>query len=501
MTRAILLSTVAGGLLALSFPDAAWFPLAWVGLVPYLYVCFSAKVRALAVGHLCFCAAYFGVVLYWIPRVLVAYGGQGWFVGCLALVVMVLLLALILAPFPALVRWTAVRSPMTAALAAPGLWVMTELVRNSFPFGGFPWGTLGYSQLPYSWVAQLADVGSVYLISYLIVLVNAAVLMVVLERAYRFGALVLVVLGLVNLYGLYRVYFWAPEESGRITVGIAQADIALQGPPEHYATKYFKTLAAQFDEAVQAGSRWIIFPEAQNPYRFEKDFYFREFWVDRVRRDRVFLLFNSTRAGEKSYYNSAYMLDPEGRVVYEYDKVHLVPFGEYLPLAFLFGHAQALVAEVSGFTPGTGLTVGHIGSIPFTTLICYEGIFPELARSGVRQGARILVNITNDGWFGPTAAPAQHLQMTAMRAIETRRTCIRAANTGYSAVIGPKGRILMRTGLFREDLLVAGAVAFGSRSPYFTLGFWPCYLAIMVSLALVLLSGTGAGGYEKGMKR
>lgn len=488
MTRAVLLSILAGGLLTLSFPALSWFPLAWIGLTPYLYVCFTAKGRELAAGHLLFCAAYFGGVLYWIPRVLVMYGGLSWFIGGLALVVMVFVLALLLAPFPVLVRWTAARSWTAAAVASPGIWLMTELIRNFFPFGGFPWGSLGYSQLPYSWVAQLADVGSVYLISFLVVLVNSALFMVIVRKAYRFGALVAIVLGLVNLYGVYRVYFWVPRQAGQIAVGIAQGDIALQGTPQHYADKYFKTLARQFDEAVQAGARWILFPEAQNPYRFERDFYFREFWVDRVRRDHVFLLFNSTREGEKGYYNSAYMLDPEGRLTYEYDKVHLVPFGEYLPLAALFGHARALVAEVSGFTPGAGLTVGHVGSIPFTTLICYEGIFPELARSGVRRGAQILVNITNDGWFGPTAAPAQHLEMTAMRAIENRRTCVRAANSGYSALIGPKGRILLRTGLFREALLVANAVAFSSDSPFHTLGFWPCYLVIIGSLALVFMT-------------
>ncbi len=501
MTRALLLSILAGGLLTLSFPNFSWFPLAWVGLIPYLYVCFTAKARDLAVGHLLFCAAYFGGVLYWIPRVLVVYGGLNWFIGGLALVVMVLVLALLLAPFPVLVRWTAERSWMAAALAAPGIWLMTELIRNFFPFGGFPWGSLGYSQLPYSWVAQLADVGSVYLISFVVVLVNSAIFMMIVRRAFRFGALVAIVLGLVNLYGLYRVYFWTPQQSGQIAVGVAQGDIALQGSLSHYATKYFKTLAGQFDEAVQSGARWIVFPEAQNPYRFERDFYFREFWIDRVRRDHVYLLFNSTREGEKGYYNSAYMLDPEGRVTYEYDKVHLVPFGEYLPLAALFGYTQALVAEVSGFTPGAGLTVGQVESIPFTTLICYEGIFPELARSGVRRGARILVNITNDGWFGPTAAPAQHLEMTAMRAIENRRTCIRAANSGYSALIGPKGRILLRTGLFREALLVSNAVAYNSDSPFLTLGFWPCYLVIIVSLGLAFATTVGTNGEEKGTTR
>ncbi len=498
MTRAALLSILSGAMLALSFPDFSWFPLVWIALVPYLYVCFTAEgARELVVGHLLFCAAYFGGLLYWIPRVLVAYGGLSWLIGGLALVVMVLVLALLLAPFPLLVRWTAGRSWMAAALAAPGIWLMTELIRNAFPFGGFPWGALGYSQLPYSWVAQLADVGSVYLISFLVVLVNSAIFMCVFRRAFRFGALVAVLLGLVNLYGLYRVYFWVPQETGRVVVGVAQADIALQEVPAHYATKYFKTLAGQFDEAVRAGARWIVFPEAQNPYRFERDFYFREFWSDRVRRDHVYLLFNSTRQGAQGYYNSAYLLDPDGRPAYEYDKVHLVPFGEYLPLAALFGRAHALVAEVSGFTAGTGLTIGHVGSIPFTTLICYEGIFPELARSGVRQGAQVLVNITNDGWFGPTAAPAQHLQMTAMRAIENRRTCIRAANSGYSAIIGPKGRILMRTGLFQEALLVGTVTAFGSGSPFLTLGFGPCYLAIMVSLVLVFLTRTGIKQKEK----
>ena len=501
MTRALLLSMLAGGLLTLSFPSAAWFPLAWVALVPYLYVCFQGRPRELAVGHLLFCATYFGGLLYWIPRVLAVYGRLGWGVGVLGLVVLVLLLALMLAPFPVLIRWTAARSWMVAALAAPGIWLSTELLRNAFPFGGFPWGALGYSQLPYLWVAQFADLGSVYLISYLIVFVNVAAFMAVMRQAYRFAALAVVLLGLVNLYGLYRSHFWMPHQAGVISVGIAQPDIALQGNRQYYAGKYFKTLARQFDRAVRDGARWVIVPEAQNPYRFERDFYYREFWTDRVRRAGVYLLFNSTRGDERGYYNSAYLIDPEGTISYRYDKVHLVPFGEYLPLAGLFGGAGGLVAEVSGFTAGSGLTVGEVDSIPFSTLICYEGIFPELARQGVRQGARILVNITNDGWFGETAAPAQHLEMTAMRAIETRRTCLRAANSGYSAVIGPKGRILLKTALFEEALLVARAGAYSDETPFVVVGYWPCYLVIMVSLGLVFVTGGPIGSQQKGTQR
>jgi len=488
MKIAALGGLVSGILMCLAFPGFSWFPVAWFALVPYLFVCLkrSGGWKGILLAHLLFCAAFFGGLLYWIPGVLVHYGDLPAVIGWTALLLVVLLLALVSVVFPILVGWTAQWSQVHAAFAAAGFWVFGELLRNKLPFNGFPWGSVGYSQLGYPWVIQTADLGSVYLVSGLVVLVNAGLLTAIWWRRYLLTAFAGALFVLANLYGFYRINVWTPSPAGSIEVGVCQGDIGLKGDLEHYAEKYFKTLPRLFEEAAGQGARWVIFPEAQNPYRFERDFYFREFWSAKARTYGTYLLFNNTTSDEAGYYNSALLLDPSGDMVYRYDKSHLVPFGEYLPLSGLFGNVPALVAEVSSFRAGVPGDVGKVGDIPFGTLICFEGIFPELARAAVDRGALVLVQITNDGWFGNTAAPAQHLQIAAVRAIETRRHLIRAANTGYSAFISPWGEIEERTELFKETEIVRTIHPATDTSPFLLFGYWPAYLVIMVSLSMAV---------------
>ncbi|GAB4247158.1 MAG: apolipoprotein N-acyltransferase [Acidobacteriota bacterium] len=482
---------ISGGLLCLAFPDFQLFPLAWVGLVP-LFEGLSRPLsrREQLAGHFLFSLAYFGGILYWIPGVLIHYGRLPVFVGYAALVCLAVVLGLILLPFTLGIHWLAQRRLEAAVWAAPGLWLLTELIRDAFPFGGFPWGALGYSQQPFTWILQIADLGGVYLVSSLIVLVNAT-LWLAWRKRRQSGPTVAATAGLfvlACLYGCYRAEIWEQQPVDTVRVGIVQGNIALHEGPQHYAQKYFKTLAGLFDQAVAAGATWIVFPEAQNPYRLEYDFYFRQFWSDRTAATGTYLLLNSAAVEADGYYNSAYLLDPAGRIVYRYDKIHLVPFGEYLPLEWLFGRAEALVAEVSSFRPGRKLTLGKIGTLRFSTLICYEAIFPRQARRMVGEGAHVLVNITNDGWFGATAAPAQHLQIAAVRAVETRRPLIRAANTGCSAFVSPLGKIEVRSDLFEEAVLVRDVAGTSSVTLFLVLGFAPCALVIMVSGGLGLLA-------------
>ncbi|HOM99988.1 MAG TPA: apolipoprotein N-acyltransferase [Acidobacteriota bacterium] len=480
-----LLYPAAGLVTALAFPDFSFFPLAWLSLIP-LYEAAARRPsrRETVAGHVFFCLGYFGTVLYWIPGVLIRYGGLPWVVAALAWLLLVLILALFLLPFTAFLVWGMSRSEEGTVWAASGVWLFTELLRDRFPFGGFPWAALGYSQQPFPWLLQLADVAGVYLISFLLVLVNGS-LWLWWRRGIRRTMLTAVCLcALACLYGAYRISVWSPDSVGVVRVGIAQGDIALMEGSDHYAQKYFRTLASLFDRAVAEGARWVIFPEAQNPYRLEQDFYFRTFWSDRASATSTYLLLNSSHSDDDGYYNSAYLINPTGEVVYRYDKIHLVPFGEYLPLERLLGKADALVAEVSSFRPGSQVVVGRVDSLQFGTVICFEAVFPRSARAAVRKGAQVLVNITNDGWFGRSAAPAQHFQMAVVRAVETRRPMIRAANTGFSAFISPLGEVTARTGLFEETVLVEDVYASACRTPYLVFGELPCWAVIILSIVL-----------------
>jgi apolipoprotein N-acyltransferase len=482
----LLLPLVSGAALWLSFPNVSWFWLAWLGLIPYLYFLIQAPDwRRLVVGHLLFSLAYFGGVLYWIPRVLVVYGDVNWFVAGAVFLLLPLLLGTLLFPFALLTRVAAVKSPRLALFCAPGFWMLTELFRNYYPFNGFPWALLGYSQYPYHWISQLADISGVYLISFLIVLTNSALLALVKLRDWKFFGVCAALLFLANSYGMYRVHLWNPPAGEHVRVALVQPDIALAEDREHYALKYFEELPGFYKRASQEGAQWVIFPEAQNPYSYQHDFYFTTFWERQVAQSGAYLLFNTTmvEGNQERYFNSAVLLNPEGQAAYRYDKTHLVPFGEYVPLERWLRFVEPLVHEVSSFTPGKSFVSGVAGGVPFATLICFEGIFPEIAREFVRNGSELLVIITNDAWYGQTAAPRQHLEIAVFRAIENRRPVLRAANSGYSAVIDSRGRIESQLGLFETGMLTADVRGSGYRSFYSYFGEW---------LNLGLIGGTFA---------
>lgn len=486
---------LSGAALWLSFPPFSLYPLAWVALIPYLlFLLEKPSWKQVILGNFVLGAAYFGGVLYWIPRVVNIYGGLRWPLAMAVFALLVLALSFFLLPFSALVRWTAGRSNLSTLACAPGFWILAELCRNYYAVNGFPWALLGYSQYAYSLLSQTADLGGVYLVSFLIVMGNCAVLAVFRFRAWRRLAYTVVALGVANLYGVYRIYVWKPQEEGRVRVALVQPNIALYEGRQYYAKKYFEDLPSRYRQAAQAGAQWVIFPEAQNPYSYPHDFYFRTFWERQVKTSTVSLLLNSTSFEEGAsarYFNSAILLNTDGRLVYRYDKVHLVPFGEYVPLPGWLGFAEPLVQEVGAFSPGDSFDVGAVSETRFGTLICYEGIFPEISRRFVEEGAQVLVNITNDSWYGRSAAPRQHLIQAAFRAIEMRKPLLRCANSGHSAVIDPLGRTQQELGLFEEGTLYAEVAGNSYRSLYSYWGEWPAVAIIMISFAPALVRRKG----------
>jgi apolipoprotein N-acyltransferase len=495
-----MLSLVSGIALWLSFHHSIFFPLAWVALIPYLsFLLKKPSWNSVLIGHGVMALAYLGGVLYWIPRVLVVYGNLSWTLSLVAFLLMLLLLSLFLLPFSLLTRWTAGKSVSVALLCIPGYWLLTELCRNYFLINGFPWALLGYSQYPYSWIIQVADLAGVYLVSLLVMAGNAAILGTFWLKSLRPLVIFAAVFLAANLYGAYRLHFWQPESGPALQVALVQPNIGLTEEMEHYAGKYFNTLAEYFQQAVDGGAQWVIFPEAPNPYVYEEDFYFTTFWQRQTSTHEAYLLFNTTlveRDPEFQYFNSAVLLSPQGKEAYRYHKTHLVPFGEYVPFSNWFGtFFEPLVQEVGGFSPGQELSTGSISGTQFATLICYEGIFPELSRQAVRQGAEILVNITNDSWYGRTAAPSQHLHMAAFRAIETRKPLLRSANSGYSVVIDYLGREGQKMGLFEEGMFIAEVAGNNYRSLYSYTGEW--INIFIIGVALLLPLGAGLQGFAR----
>ncbi|MFH1177880.1 MAG: apolipoprotein N-acyltransferase [Acidobacteriota bacterium] len=244
------------------------------------------------------------------------------------------------------------------------------------------------------------------------------------------------------------------------------------------------------DEARRAGAGWIVWPESAVPRLVERDPHYRAGLERWARRHGAWLLLGSIGLGAApdEYYNSVFAVSPGGLAPWRYDKVNLVPFGEYVPLAGRVAALRALVREVGSFTPGRSALPLPGPAGPTGVAICYEVAFPALVAAEVELGATVLTTITNDGWYGDSAAPRQHLALAILRAAETRRYLVRAANTGISAVIDPYGRVVERLEFGREGFIAADVVPGAGITPAVRFGAW---LRGAIGLLAVLLFAAG----------
>jgi len=472
--RVTVISALSGALLALSFPRPSLSLLAWVALVPLFLVMDKRPFRSgFAAGM-----AFFGVVLYWLNIVMTTYGRLAPVFSLVAYLLLVAYLSL----FFATVTWAACRlrekSGLSIALTLPVLWVALEFVR-SFLLSGFPWASLGYSQ-NHLLVMQSADLFGLYGISFLLVLSNALLAQTLGRRGlglfaalpWRAWGVFFLLLGLNLGYGYFRLQaFDRPPEKG-LRVGLIQGNIdqSLKWDPAYQA----ETVALYGQLSRQAAAKddldLILWPESATPFYFQEGEELAA-QVAAVPVDtEAFLLFGSPayQVVNRSfrYLNSAFLLDAQGETLGRSDKVHLVPFGEYVPFGAYLPFIDKLVVGVGDFSPGI-ISPLPMNGARLGTLVCFEGIFPELARDYVRRGSDLLVNITNDAWFGRSSAPYQHLAMTRFRAIENRIWVARAANTGISAVISPIGVIDRQTPIFERGYLNA-EVGLGSTPTVYT---------------------------------
>ena len=448
--------------------------------------------RSFALG-LCAGAVYFTGTLYWTVDVMVAYGGLS---RPLAMPVAGLLVAY-LALYPAffgLALGYLVRSlGPRAQLAAPALWVASELARAHL-FTGFPWVLLGYSQATVLPVAQLASVAGVFGLSALVCLPGAALAWSVAARDRRALAAVgasLAVVAAAWWWGGGRIERGDLAAAGTpVRVGVVQGNVP-QGQKwdPAFARDILDRYVALSRRAATQGAALVVWPESATPFYYEED----PAGGDAVRRlareTGAWLLFGSDqleRGPVARYYNAAFLLDPAGATAGVYRKVHLVPFGEYVPLRTLLFFAAPLVESVSDFSAGTGPTPLSMDERPLTVAICYEAVFPHLVRDGVLAGSQLLTTVTNDAWYGRSSAPFQHFEQAALRAIEQGRYLVRAANTGVSGIVDPYGRVIARSALFETEALVGEVRWLEARTLYATIGdsfAWAC--ALVSALALV----------------
>jgi apolipoprotein N-acyltransferase len=516
-TRGVLAwapAVLSGLVLALTYPRPDLFPLAFVALVPFLLsLRAAAPSAALARGYL-LGAAFFAPLLYWILPVMTRYGGLPWLSALAALALLVGYLASYCALFALLLSAAWRRLGPPALLVAPVAWVGLEILRGRL-ITGFPWGLLGYSQYRNLPLLQAAAVGGIYLVSFLVMLGNVAVALW-LAPGRRAGvtrlaaAMLFVAVALAHLAGWLALGAPAAGGSGGIAVAAIQGNVAQDRKwVRGEEGRILDDLVRMTRDAASRGARLIVWPEAASPLSFHRPVRVAgggsEEWRvvdDRAYTDRVSGLardldvtliagsvdYRLDAAGALHAYNSAFVVPPGGGPGDRYDKIHLVPFGEYVPLHRLLFFVDRLVQGAIGeFASGRRLRPVATPLGPAGTFICYEAVFPELVRRLARH-AGFLVNITNDAWYGRTAGPYQHLAMAVVRAVETRRYLVRAANTGISAIIDPYGRILDRSRLQERTVLLGRIVPRRDLTPYVRTGdafAWACViLTALVAAAL-----------------
>ena len=493
-------AALSGVVLALAFPAVDWNPLAWIALVPLFWVGLGRGVRAAFRAGWITGTVFFIATLYWLVPTIATYTNLSTLVSVGPLLLLCGFLGLLVAVFMAGCE-RARTSGVELALVAPPLWVVLEWVRT-YILGGFPWVALGYSQYRTTYLIQFAEFTGVYGISALVVLVNVVVYAAF--RRWRDGeppstrgllALTMVLVVLVA-WGFWRVR--ALERAapvGSLRVGVIQGNVAQD---EKWDPAYQSATIDRYErltgEAVAAGAELVVWPETAAPFFFQNEGALRDRLIVLAQHEHVWLLVGSPAFSYDddglALHNRAYLIDPDGIADRYYDKMLLVPFGEYVPLARLLFFVHKVVEGIGEFRAGTEPVVFPTARGTFGTLICYEGIFPGLTRLFVAGGADFLVNITNDAWFGRTSAPYQHLAMVTVRAIENRVPIVRVANTGFSAMINADGRIRWRTNLFESAWRVDTVRWPGVTTFYTQVGDVFVYACLLI-LVLVTLFAIG----------
>ncbi len=494
--RDIVLSLLSGILLLLSFPIFDLEFLAWFALVPLFYsIEGKGSVPSFKLGFLTGIFSFVGI-LYWIIVAVHSYGNVPLILSGFILLLLVGYLSLFIGAFAFLIRFIQIRAGLQTILFAPALWVALEYLR-SFLLTGFPWANLGYSQylnLPF---IQMADITGPYGLSFVILLVNATLFRALHQwskRAFPFKEAVVTVIFLLGflMYGYLKMEVVERQliQDPPLKVGLVQGNIDQSIKwDESFQKETLKIYEKLSYKVAEEKPDLIIWPETATPFFFQDAKEYQPFVLDIPKKTDAFLLFGTpsykTQKQEVSHHNSAYLISPSGEITGKYDKIHLVPFGEYVPMQDLLFFIGSLGEGIGDFKSGKEIFNFSLPQAKFGVLICFEIIFPDLCRRFVKRGAHFLVTITNDAWFGRTSAPYQHLSMAAFRAVENRVFVARAANTGITGFIDPKGKIVKQGRIFTEEAM-NGTIRLSNRKTFYTL-YGDVFAWVCSAFSLLLL--------------
>lgn len=431
---------------------------------------------------------YFAGMLYWVVPVMDGYGNLPLVVAVLVGALLIVFLSLYPALFALVTAASVRRFGVSGLWVAPAVWVSAEWTRSWFA-SGFGWGTLGSSQATVIPVVQLASVVGVYGLSAFVALVSTAAAVVALggRRVAPIGVALLFVV--VSVAGMMRASRGALLSEGQpLRVGLVQGNI---DQAEKWDPKFRGTIVDRYmslsREALRTGAQLVMWPEAATPFYFDLE----QSWALPIRQlaaesQTPFLigtdeLVRGATRPEDKYYNSAVLVGADGRSQGVYQKMVLVPFGEFVPFQKLLFFVGPLVEAVSNFSHGTEPVVFDAGGRRVSVSICYESIYPWISRAFVQRGSQLLATITNDAWFGRSSAAYQHFEQGAIRAVEEGRYIVRAANTGISGAVDPYGRVLATTSLFEPAVVPVDVRLLDHRTIYSRLGDVAVWLSLAVT--------------------
>ena len=448
-------------------------------------------------------AIYFTGTLYWVTQVMAVYGGLPTIVAVLINALLIAYLSLFPAAFALILgRLSMTIGPRSLAVA-PFAWVATELGR-SYLLTGFPWVLLGYSQASVLPIAQFASVCGVFGLSALVASVSAGLAYSATRQwpgrhirrpaalaAYAPVALTVAAVIATGVWGTARMRRADMTRSGEaVTVGLIQGNVdqADKWDPSR-SSGIFRAYLSMTRRAIAEGAQVVLWPESSAPFYFREDQPGAEQVRAIARETKVPILVGSdeiVHGSPTKYYNAAFLVGPDGADRGTYRKMHLVPFGEYVPMKALLFFAAPLVEAVSDFTAGDAIALLPVRGRFMSTAICYEIVYPDLVRKSVNSGSDLLTTITNDAWFGASSAPYQHFEQASMRAIENGRYLVRAANTGISGIVDPYGRVVVQTQIFQPAVVVGQARFVRDRTIYGRIGDVFAYASAVCTLGALL---------------
>jgi apolipoprotein N-acyltransferase len=504
-----LMSLASGLLLALAFPNYNWPILAWVAIALLIVAIDGTRPVQAA-----FCGWLHGMVFYpvalpWIYVVMRQYGNLEVFTAGGVLALLSAAGGVFSAAFAAGVVFIERRRNGWGLFAAPFLWVVLEWARTHLPNLGFPWNLAGYAAAQNIALMQLAKWTGIYGLSFLVVAFNALLARAILRgngwtgRPSGAVAVTAMVIAGIAWFGPRFV----PVAAADHLAHLVQTDFPQsQSYPANWMIVHapeLNQLAAVSIDAARRGENLagqharpgtdgpVIWPEVPAPFSLQ-DPRFAARAEDIARESGEYFLVGVVEwrraLGGYHAFNSAVLFDPSGHRIFTYDKIHLVPYGEFVPWRKWLPFAGRMTPDLADFTSGGGHWTGNFPGGPFGVFICYESIFPAEVRQFVANGAQLLVNVSNDGWFGRSAAPAQHLLMARVRAVENRRWILRATNNGFTVSVDPYGRIAASMATDVRGELDAPYAFRTERTLYTSWGDWIVWLCAAMVVALVAAS-------------